>query len=54
MDFNNIDWKEATYGTWMTRINNDIIYWNRYDNYFKISNEKKKLNKEDFEERYKK
>lgn len=39
-DTNKCIWKEATYGVNYTTVDAYIVYWNVYDNYFMINNQK--------------
>ena len=44
-DTNKCDWVEATYGVQFTKIDDVIVYWNVYDDYFMVNKQKFKREK---------
>lgn len=44
-DTNKCIWKEATYGVIFTKVDDYTVYWNQYDDYFIVNNQKFKKEK---------
>lgn len=44
-DTNKCIWKEATYGVIFTKVDDYTVYWNQYDGYFMVNNQKFKKEK---------